>query len=135
MQKNIPATKLVRLPSVLTERINTIAQTQHRSMQAQCALYAEVGLQACAEFSMDDVHDLIIGRKKVALIDNQSKIPTTNELLAKVARGGKKVKSIVQIKSYVASKEFPGFIEEVSPNGETRLGRFIGGKFIVDDTA
>lgn len=133
MQKIISVTKPVRLPGILAERINTIAVAQKRSMQAQCALFAEVGMQACSRFTMDDVHDLIIGRKKVALVDNQSQMPTANELIAKVATGGRKVKLIVQIKHYVASKEFPGFIQEISPNGSTRLGRFNGGSFLVED--
>lgn len=128
----VKSSQALRIPYPLAEKIGEVATLSRRSLQNQVALFAEIGLQASSYLSMQDMTDLIVGRRKIALVANASPMPSAKTIAARAQSGGK-IRTKIKVTRYIASKEFPGLIQEVKPSGESRLGRFNQGKFIPED--
>ena len=123
----------VRLQQALMQRAALVGARQHRSAAEQIEYWAALGQQVAGVLDPDKLLDVASGLAAVKVEPITSAAVAPEQVFAALEqqrRSGRLSQSVSGASlRYQASKEKPGLLEEIIPNGRRRLGRFRDGLF------
>lgn len=129
----IPATKAVRLSSLLVSTAEIKSQINQRSVPGQIEHWAKIGAKIAERLTPKDIEDLLQERADFHL----ERKPSQNIDLATVVHrieaernaGTLSSKVVTSSEWFETSKEHPGYIVKINTEGKRVLGKIQNGVF------
>ena len=127
------ASSPVRLQSELMESARIVGAQHHRSASEQVEYWAAIGRAVQGVVDPDTLVSLTCGlvRLNVEPVVSEPADPmAVFDSLEQDRANGRLADQVVgKSVHYQASKDFPGYLEQLSPAGEVTVGQFIQGEF------
>lgn len=123
----------VRLERTLMDAAAVEGSLLHRSAAEQIEYWADIGRKISGVITPSDLLAISAGLMKISLEETSPVTADPDAVFATLGRerdGGGLARTIAGDKPrYQASHSHPGLLEQVMPDGSTRLGQFRNGEF------
>jgi hypothetical protein len=123
----------VRLQQELMQRATLTGARHQRSAAEQIEYWATLGQQVAGVLDPDKLLDVLTGLSTLTVVPIATSAVDPEQAFAALEqqrRSGQLSQSVSGASlRYQASRERPGLLEEIKPNGMRRLGHFRGGLF------
>jgi hypothetical protein len=123
----------VRLQQRLMQQATLAGARHHRSAAEQIEYWATLGQQVAGVLDPDKLLDVLTGLSTLTVVPIATSAVDPEQAFAALEqqrRSGQLSQSVSGASlRYQASRERPGLLEEIQPNGMRRLGHFRGGLF------
>lgn len=127
------ASSRIRLEAGLMESATIAGELHNRSAAEQVEFLASIGQSVAKHMTANDILELKAGLMSVVLEKNNGAEVDSAQLLSEIdtarASGALSQAILSGGPRYQMAHDRPGLLEQVLPNGETKVGQFVDGVF------